>query len=281
MSTVQFIARDVLPLNGSAYSTFKPGRGLPSVCNDLPPFAPDQSDGTMGIIPVLTGPEKQHLNACYSFLEELSSRSLSENTKEFTKLEKPEGWFLVPDAPPADVDFQATTFGSSTSCKVVTSLCDVIQPTMIVNDTGSREAPKEVPTGDFAYECKSGRAGLELSGNASEVRNPSRFPSAGHGFIVQYYSDPTRITRSKGLDERGPTFWYAVLLQVPIKDVHEPSLLTYRVVTNYTGMSGNRSVTPTVGLVGPSDKGDLFTSILSCTTTLSDVVCPAVKRMSP
>ncbi|KAL8651901.1 MAG: hypothetical protein Q9226_004490 [Calogaya cf. arnoldii] len=277
VSTVQFIARDVLPLNGSAHSKFKPGRGLPSVCIDLPPFAPDQEDGTMGIIPVLTEPEKQHLNACYSFLNKLNNKedtpgTPSDNMKEYTSLEKPEGWFLVPDAPPADVDFQATTFGSSTSCKVVTSLCDIIQPTMIVNDTGSGEAPKEVPIGDFAYECKRDRAGLELSGNASEVRNPSRFPSAGHGFIVQYYSDATRSTLNNGLDERGPTYWYAVLLQVPIEDVRKPSLLEYHVVTNHTGTLGNRSVTPAVGLKYTSVNGSIN---IDTWTTINQSTSPA------
>ncbi|KAI4251776.1 MAG: hypothetical protein L6R42_008238, partial [Xanthoria sp. 1 TBL-2021] len=279
VSTVQFIARDILPLDDPAYSSFKPGRGLPSACIDLPLFAPDESDGIQRALPVLTKPEEEQLEACYSFLEnkialynsKSSAGNMNQNEAIDMPLQKPEGWLLVPAATPTNVDFEATTFGSSTDCKVVTNLCDIVQPVMTVNDTRSPEAPKEVPMGDFAYDCKRGRAGLQLAGNASDLRNSSLFPSAGHGFVVQYYTDSTKTAISNRNDERGPQFWYAVLLQVPVEDVTNPALLDYRVVTNHTGLSGNRSVAPAVGLVGPGDRGDLFTSILSCATTLSDV----------
>ncbi|KAI4109860.1 MAG: hypothetical protein LQ339_001644 [Xanthoria mediterranea] len=114
-------------------------------------------------------------------------------------------------------------------------------------------------------------AGLELSGNASDIRNASLFLSAGYGFVVEYYTDSTMSTISNEMDVRGPTLWYAVLLQLPVTFVTYAALLEYEVVTNHTGLSGNRTVTPTVGLEGPGDTGDLFTSILSCTTVLSDV----------
>ncbi|KAI4261710.1 MAG: hypothetical protein L6R42_003090, partial [Xanthoria sp. 1 TBL-2021] len=118
--------------------------------------------------------------------------STAENMKQSEVIEyiaTAGGWIIVPSSPPANMDFEATTFGSSTSCKVVTNLCDIVQPTETIH----------------------------------------------------------------------------------VAFVTHTTLLEYKVITNHTGSSGNRSVTPAVGLVGPEDRGDLFTSILSCTTTLSDV----------
>lgn len=192
----------------------------------------------------------------------------------------PEGWIIVPGSPPANMDFEATTFGSSTSCKVVTNLCDIVQPVWTVNVT-SYGGGQTVGQGDFAYDCKRDRVGLELSGNFSDVGHASLFLSAGHGFVVEYYTDSTMSTISNETDVRGPTLWYAVLLQLPLEFVTNQTLLEYEVVTYPTGSSGNVSVTPKVGFVRPGDTGDLFTSILSCTTVLSDVVCQAMERSLP
>lgn len=281
---MQYTSRNALPSDDLARSTFTPGRGLRPACMDLPRIAPEEPNGTTTPIP--TDSEWEQMAACYTTLQptEDAPESTAESMKQFEAIEyiaTPEGWIIVPESPPAKMDFEATTFGSSTSCKVVTNLCEIVQPTRTVNDTNHRGGQMEVPMGDFAYDCKGDRAGLELSGNASDIRNASLFLSAGHGFVVEYYTDSTMSTISNEMDVRGPTLWYAVLLQLPVAFVTYAALLEYEVVTNHTGLSGNRTVTPTVGLEGPGDTGDLFTSILSCTTVLSDVVCPTMKRSLP
>lgn len=263
---MQYTSRDALASDDLARSSFTPGRGLPPACTD----------------PIPTDPEWQHIAACYTTPQnpEDAPESTAESMKHSEAIEyiaTTEGWIIVPSSPPANMDFEATTFGSSTSCKVVTNLCDIVQPVWTVNHTSYGEGQVEVP-GDFAYDCKRDRAGLELSGNASDLRNASLFLSAGHGFVVEYYTDSTMSTISNEMDLRGPTLWYAVLLQLPAAFVTNGTLLEYEVVTYPTRLSSNKSVTSSVGLVGA---GDLFTSILSCTTVLSDVVCQAMKRSLP
>ncbi|KAL8754690.1 MAG: hypothetical protein Q9199_004165 [Rusavskia elegans] len=237
VSTVQYTSREALASDDLARSSFTPGCGLQPACMDLPRMD------------FQTDPGLEQITACYTTPED-APESTAESMKQPEAIEyiaTPEGWIIVPGSPPANMDFEATTFGSSTSCRVVTNLCDIVQPVRTVNDTSYGGGQEEV-LGDFAYDCKRDRAGLELSGNASDLRNASLFLSAGQGFVIEYYTDSTMTAFV--------TNW---------------TLLEYEVVTYPTGSSGNRSVTPKVGVLGPGGTGYLFTSILSCTTVLSDV----------
>ncbi|KAL8716575.1 MAG: hypothetical protein Q9225_006106 [Loekoesia sp. 1 TL-2023] len=191
----------------------------------------------------------------------------------------PEGWLIVPAKPAADVDFEATTFGSSTSCEVVTGLCDILQPSVTENITelGLNVTEiganfEEMPLGDSAYNCKRDRAGLDLAGNFSDLRNYSYYPTAGHDYAIIDYTDSSMSTTTDDFNLRGPTLWYAVLFQVQMEFVTNQTMSESRTIKNHTGMAGNTTIEPIYGLVGPDGKdGNWVSGILSCTTTLSDV----------
>lgn len=206
------------------------------------------------------------------------------------------GWLILPAKPPANIDFEATTFGSSTSCRMVTGLCDIeqgIEPwgnnivgfdTSPTNSTAPSN-PKETtysPTEDFAYNCKIDRAGLNLVGNFSDIHNVSApydvsaYDSTNYGFAIVHYTDSTMAITSDYGFVPGSTEWYAALLRIPVQFLENKILLSYNSSKDYkTGPSGNRSITPLFGLLGGKDYSSEWVSgILSCTTTLSDVVRP-------
>ena len=69
---------------------------------------------------------------------------------------------LGPAEPPADLDFQATSFGSKTSCQSVTTLCGAVS---FENQEGSA-------VGQFNFVCNSSTAGLNMTGNFQNVLAP-------------------------------------------------------------------------------------------------------------
>ena len=69
---------------------------------------------------------------------------------------------LGPAEPPADLDFQATSFGSKTSCRSVTTLCGAVS----FNDQ------KTSAVGQFNFVCYSSTAGLNMTGNFQNVLAP-------------------------------------------------------------------------------------------------------------
>ncbi|KAL8723852.1 MAG: hypothetical protein Q9181_007135 [Wetmoreana brouardii] len=176
-----------------------------------------------------------------------------------------EGWLIVPSKLPAEIDLVATTIGSSTSCKVVTQLCDRFSPisTRNVSDigmNGTEMGASETyndPREDV-YECKPDTAGLNLKGNFSEMGKNSRYPPLGYDFVLVDYTDATRSTVADDVELRGPTVWYAVLMQVPTD-----------FVTNMTLLENITEHTP--GLLGSMLSYNIVNSILACTTELSDV----------
>lgn len=110
---------------------------------------------------------------------------------------------MVPKDLPADIDFVATTIGSSTSCRDVTSLCDFEYPDVVKTNSSGSDADHELaPT----YDCKRERAGLDLVGNMS-----TSITNANHGPVLVHYTDSTMTTTAGDIDLRGPTLWYAVL----------------------------------------------------------------------
>ncbi|KAL8661148.1 MAG: hypothetical protein Q9202_005863 [Teloschistes flavicans] len=134
-------------------------------------------------------------------------RSTSNNSVDIV-ISDPYGWLVVPKDVPSDIDFVATTIGSSTKCRAVTPLCDLNHVTVLTNFSG--------PEGNYSsyypvlsYECKRDKAGLDLVGNMSATMNATTVS----GFQLVEYTDPTMTTTSGDTDLRGPTLWYAAILQ--------------------------------------------------------------------
>lgn len=227
---MQFITRNKLPPDNPIYRSFAPARGTSSIFEGF-----------------------------------VTSYQNSSETN--VPLSKPEGWLIVPSHLPANIDFEATTFGSLTKCDVVTHLCDIVFHSNNTND-------KDFWLQNVTYDCKHDTAGLDLRGNFSDVGNSAKYSLTDTGYALEFYTDSTRsIPMTDATTATGPTFWYAALLQVN-RGFLTSELLVEKGIPGVNKSSS--SITPLFGLVAnsPFDNDVQVSSILSCTTTLSDVVRP-------
>ncbi|KAL8787290.1 MAG: hypothetical protein Q9213_002281 [Squamulea squamosa] len=111
-------------------------------------------------------------------------------------------------------------------------------------------------------------------GNLTDLRDSTFYASDQHGFTFMYYTDANKTTISMERSLRGPTFWYAALLQVQLEFVTNQTLVDYAGTMgeayepkgNYTVVQSTSSPLAAWG-INPKSAN----AILSCTTTLSDV----------
>ncbi|KAL8952970.1 MAG: hypothetical protein Q9222_001146 [Ikaeria aurantiellina] len=175
--------------------------------------------------------------------------------------------------------YEAVSIGSKTRCNTVTDLCDIEQHTKLTNVTQSTggvdvNATELSSWGDASFLCQRDIAGLDLVGNFSDLRNSSLLTSMDRpGFRIVYCQKSTKETVVDGLDIYGPSLSYAVLLQVQADLVTNPELLPHNATSNHPGFSHDTFDRSLFGLVATTtDEGAWANGILSCNTTLSDVV---------
>ena len=198
---------------------------------------------------------------------------------------------LGPAKPPLDLDFQATGFGSQTSCRALTGLCGA-------SSTVGERVP--VPS-EFNFVCNATIAGLNMTGNFLNVLAPldeesglSSGPAvtdatqnnqtdpdltvlggntiAGNSFSIgfQYFDESQRLAQTPKLDEyygsgedRHQLYW-ALVWWVPFF-----TELTY----GYDTPAWDTPVTNETAAVGmATDSKGGSVGILSCETNISEVV---------
>lgn len=243
---MQYTVLKALPTSNFLDGDFTPGRGLSPTCLE----------------------QNQEHSDWWWYCDELtrdaenSSGSRLASQRDANRIVNvSEGWLIMPGSYPVNIDFDATTFGSFTSCKVVTNLCDII-PRSLFGHTM------------FAYDCRHEKAGLDLTGNFSDIRSSSanRF-TADYGFTLREYTDPTFKIYFDSTEERnlsGPTFWNAAVIQVLMEFVgNRDLLLTKTMVESSQSKESDRR-----------ENSYYASSILSCTTTVSDVVRPFLNDIS-
>lgn len=199
---------------------------------------------------------------------------------------------LGPAEPPLDLDFQATSFGSQTSCRALTGLCGA-------NSTVCSPAGNE---SDFNFVCNATIAGLNMTGNfldvlatlngsgqsggppvTGDILGGNTIASNSLSIGFQYFNDSQRLAQTPALDEysgsdedRYQLYW-ALVWWAPFTTVlthcYTPwsmnnTLALNTPVTNETAAVG---VSPDVGLVSANSRGGSV-GILSCGTNISEVV---------
>ena len=257
MSTVQLVANHTLPSNDPLHSNFAPGRGLSPLCLDLPIDIDLHRGGHRGGLQ-LQDCRSLNMETGYASGTSASSSYQDPNKSEAsTTLSTPKGWLIVPANSPADMDFDATTFGSLTQCKAATSLCDMECSRVERSDA------------HCLFDCERDRAGLDLKGNLSALEDSSFSQSyMQRGFAIADYtnSSMTSLNDYNNLNP-GPTRWQAILLEVQMRIITNYSILSE--VGSIGDRMANEAYSP---LVGPYGDDERVSGILSCTTTLSDVV---------
>lgn len=122
---------------------------------------------------------------------------------------------LGPASAPRGEDFQGSSFGSTTSCKMVTKECGTHQ-----TDPGGSDAAR-----DLAFACNATTAGLKLKGNFTDIYQSSARSSeegsssntlssqtgtGNYNMGFQYYNDSakTQLSTANGPEDLGASTLY-------------------------------------------------------------------------
>ena len=180
--------------------TFTPGRGIPQSCL-TPDFPEAGEDIALGCILALEtdGPE--------SLLNVSEYMKTAENQSNDNQVYLSGGQAVLgPSGPPQDLDFSETSFGSQTSCEMVTNLCDSPRVTI--------EGPE--PSQYSEPDCNTTTAGLNLTGSFDDVAYGDS-SGAGNGnaeyrLLFQYYNNTQKLRQVASgeiLVDQGSTqlFW--------------------------------------------------------------------------
>lgn len=172
----------------------------------------------------------------------------------------------------ASEDFQATSFGSSTTCKVVTRECGTHQ-----TDPGGSDAAR-----DLAFACNATTAGLELKGNFSDVyQSSARSDEEGsssntlssqtgtlnYDMGFQYYNDSakTQLSTANGPEDLGAsTLYWAFVFAL------DAGFISYGDDGAGDWNSEGSGLFNALDLAGLPGTG--LGGIMSCQTQLSDVL---------
>ena len=215
---------------------------------------------------------------------------------------------LGPAKKPLDLDFQATSFGSQTSCQALTGLCGA-------NSTYDNAIPD---LSDFNFVCNATVAGLNMTGNFLNVLAPLNESSglssgpavtnatqgnktepgrvvlggntiAGNSFSIgfQYFNDSQRLAQTPHLDnnygsgdDRRQLYW-ALVWWAPFTTVLTDDNTSLGIndneasgkpVTNEIAAVGVSNNLGFMGVVPLKDLSGGSFGILSCETNISEVV---------
>lgn len=223
--------------------TFTPGHGIPQSC--LTPPGPD-----IAFICILV--KESYGQATLRNVTEYMKTA--ENQSDYNQVYLSGGQAVLgPSKPPPDLGFWATSFGSQTSCEIVTNTCYFPDFTFI--------NPSINLYGDF--NCTT--AGLNLTGSFSDLDKGS----APYGLISQYYNDTQKLHQVDGgetLVDQGSTqilwglvfelqFLGASLGPIYGNNLTDPNPTSFGLVTQPSGVGAG---------------------ILSCETNLSEIVSKSV-----
>ncbi|KAL8721832.1 MAG: hypothetical protein Q9181_007624, partial [Wetmoreana brouardii] len=232
-STVQYTTRDVTSKSHSTPDSFAPGRGLPSPCLDYPgSYDPEKLyDNTSPIYDCLyqeaqsdgTGPTD--LVKASEYAKILANRS--DINVIYSKIE---GSMILPAKPPAGTDFEATTFGSTTSCETVTDSCDLHWNTSQIFDQ---------MFDDILYDCRLDGANFNLSGNFTEVWESG-------GIRLNNYNDSTMSSPTNTLVGDCPILWYTLAFTTAADSISNIDTL---MSNKDASMTDSWSITTKSGLV--------------------------------
>ena len=219
------------------------------------------------------------------------------NTSNVNLVYSSDGYAVLgPAKPPLDLDFQATSFGSQTSCRALTGLC-------AAHDTVGDNILEPY---DFNFVCNATVAGLNMTGNFLNVLAPldesgsSSGPAVtdatqgnktdpyqvvlggntivGNSFSIgfQYFDDSQRLAQTPRLDkyygsgdDHHQLYW-ALVWWAPLTTVLTHG---YTPLGVNTTLAWDTPVTNETAAVGVSwdSRGGSF-GILSCETNISEVV---------
>lgn len=273
---------------------FTPGREFNSTCLNYPNGPPDALGGPYAPISCII--DVGHASSNPQLINETELVRTVANSSDINLVYRSDGYAVLGPADlPLDLDFQATGFGSQTSCRAVTGLCGA-------NSTADDAIPSNSA---FNFACNATIAGLNMTGNFLNVLAPlsesgsSSGPAvsngtdgnqtdpgsvvlggntiAGNSFSIgfQYFNDAQRLAQTPKLDEyygssedRHQLYW-ALVWWAPSTTVlthgYTPSgfdiTLLEMPVTNETAAVG----------VTTNSRGGSF-GILSCETNISEVV---------
>ncbi|KAL8908649.1 MAG: hypothetical protein Q9171_005361 [Xanthocarpia ochracea] len=213
---------------------FAPGRGLHRDTLNPPPEGPSP-------LPKDCDADRDSSH-CKTVRSEREYADLLTNSSKTNRIvSRPEGTMILPTDYPTIVEFIATTFGSLTSCRVVTDSCDFWE------DPASWENP--------TYRCTVDKAGLNLNGSFQR-QTSDMFVSSNPGFNLAYYTNSSMSTpmETGKLWEKADhsMIWFAIASQVESGILPAAAYLeSFQRMTNSSLKHGDgvRKIYPTFGFV--------------------------------
>lgn len=272
---------------------FAPGRGFNSTCLNYPEGIRGGYDSPIACIiyPNDAVNIPQLLNETEFF-------RTAANYSDVNQVYLSDGYAVLgPAKPPLDLDFQARSFGSQTSCRVVTGLCGA----------HSTVGARIVYPSSLNFVCNTTMAGLNMTGNFQNVLAPlnssglttgpavtdagqgnNTYPAlivlggntiVGNSFSIgfQYFNDLQKLKQTPELNEyhglgedRNQLYW-ALVWRVPFSTTlthgYSPPYINDDTVAADTPVTNE---TVAVGVSTASTGGSL--GILSCETNISKVI---------
>ena len=241
MDPVQYLERR----SQSNVPTFTPGRGIPQSC-----LTPEVQGGAEGCI--LT-----HMPSGLKIvLNVLEYTRTAENQSNYNEVYLSGGQAVLGRSkPPPDLDFWATSFGSQTSCEMVTPLCYF--PSLLY---GGEEYQY------FDYYCNNTSAELNLNGSFSDFDDGDD----EYGLTFQYYSDTRKLHQMGGgktpVTQGSTQILWAPAFQLQLVGASSGSVDSNDLTNDIQPAS--------FGLVQKPDEA--YVGILSCEINLSEVVSKGV-----
>lgn len=238
---------------------FTPGRGLPPACLDVS----NQSLANDGCPRFQSGTYVPTDITYQSSEPKEPAHGDSDIVNEF------KSWLVVDRGINTTIEFRAKSIGSTTSCKIVTSLCQIIY---YDSPPAAGATSMVVGPGTTAFDCRRGIAGSPPTMNISD--------SSVQGFALKYVPHSDASMHASLQFPHG--YPYAVLLQVPIALLtnHDAPFLAANTPETMTSVESK----PGYGFVHcGSDAVHEFLGcgVLSCSTALSDVVSPSQNDYRP
>ena len=266
-----------LPLtNSSTPQTFFPSRRLPSSCfNDSWSHQVDACfyDGN-----TTSDPSDEWTNILANISDENQILSVHE------------GSLILPAESDPDIDYYASTFGSTTSCSIATNLRDihtVVDSTYV--GTSTLNSNDQDGYNDIFVNCSVDQAGFNLRASFSDLILVQGVDVIEPTVDAIYFTDAT-MSQTKGSQPYGSTWWSAVPFTIGSRYVSNTT--TYNELVNSSNSINvtfsseenpyskkdmtliSKPLTPVFGLVPVLNYSSYLIAggILSCVTNLSDVV---------
>ena len=274
--TVDYTIMVPAPPNADIFDTFSPGRGLSRPCLSMQACNSNSSCAAIGVLPDCVHQQDSILGGDVgsTLLNSTEYAKIEANISQINKIDRTSRGSIITSASfPSEVDFEAETSGSSTTCGVVTQFCNLSLMRLYVSG-------QPLDQKDVHFDCNAEIAGLDLQGNFSEVSStdlPSpetdlTYMGFDQGYKFFNSSQKMDALNWQAINWMNPNLWWGFVFQVDSELA--PSAFVFSSI-DFNVIGNDDSITDITNYTNfrlVEQDMDMLGGILSCNTVLSTVV---------